>query len=130
MGWIVVRILSFYMIHDMDSLGLLYYGTMPVQDGFKMRAERGLSTLNPRHRFLFSGTYASSYAPDNPGLRFLLGGWQIGSIVTAQSGLPFTVNVTSDPANTGQLFQRPNLTGNPNQRGQRNAQQWFNTSVF
>jgi hypothetical protein len=59
-----------------------------------------------------------------------LGQWQAGGNFTAQSGAPFTVNISSDQANIGAgPAQHPNLSGNPND-GSKTPQQWFNTSVF
>jgi hypothetical protein len=62
--------------------------------------------------------------------RALFGEWQASGNFTAQSGAPFTVNISSDQANIGAgPAQRPNVSGNPN-RGPRTPQEWFNTSVF
>ncbi|MGH9327010.1 MAG: hypothetical protein ACRD2B_10065 [Terriglobia bacterium] len=62
-----------------------------------------------------------------------MGGWELGSIITAESGVPFTVDLTSDQAGTkssdGGASQRSNVlpcsglaTGNPNA--------WINISCF
>src|SRR5450432_1021468 len=63
----------------------------------------------------------------------LLGGWQMGSIITLQTGLPFILLSGLDAANAGgQGNQRPSATGvSPNlPGGQRNTQKWFNTAAF
>ena len=60
----------------------------------------------------------------------LCGQWRAGGTFTAQSGAPFTVNISSDQANVGAgPAQRPNVSGNPND-GPKTPQQWFNTSVY
>ena len=60
----------------------------------------------------------------------MFGHWQGGGNFTTQSGAPFTVNLSSDPANIGAgPAQRPNVVGNPN-RGPRTPDEWFDTSVF
>ena len=43
--------------------------------------------------------------------RFLLSGWELSGILTAQSGVPFTLTITGDRAGTGsaQGGQRPNF---------------------
>jgi hypothetical protein len=57
-------------------------------------------------------------------------GWQAGGSFTAQTGAPFTVNVSSDQANIGAgPAQRPNVSADPN-AGPKTPQQWFNTSAF
>jgi hypothetical protein len=49
---------------------------------------------------------------------------------TAQSGAPFTVNISSDQANIGAgPAQRPDVSGDPN-GGPKTPEQWFNTLVF
>ena len=106
-------------------------GTSPPQDPRNFRGERGLCTFDARQRFVVSGTYDIPSPATNPALRAVFGGWQLGSIVTLQSGLPFSINLTSDPANTGNLNQRPNLVADPNLPGSRRTpQEWFNTSAF
>jgi hypothetical protein len=56
--------------------------------------------------------------------------WQSAGDFTAQSGAPFTVNISSDQANIGSgPAQRPNVSGDPND-GPKTPQAWFNTSVF
>ncbi|MDQ6663372.1 MAG: carboxypeptidase-like regulatory domain-containing protein [Acidobacteriota bacterium] len=55
-----------------------------------------------------------------------LGGWQISSVVTLKSGLPFTPAISSDRANIGEGGQRPRLIGMPFVPGSVNC--WFYTS--
>ena len=128
-GLLFVANYTFSKCIDDDSLAVGTVGTSPPADPRNFKAEKGLCTFDARHRFVFSGTYDIPSPRTNPALRALLGGWQIGSIVTLQTGLPLSVNLTSDPANTGSLNQRPNLNGNPNDFA-RSPQQWFNTSDF
>jgi hypothetical protein len=41
------------------------------------------------------------------------GGWNLSGIATLQSGLPYTVSISGDQANTGAAGQRPNVVGSP-----------------
>ena len=60
----------------------------------------------------------------------VFGNWQAGGSFTAQSGAPFTVNISSDQANIGAgPAQRPNISGDPN-AGPKTPKQWLNTTVF
>jgi hypothetical protein len=79
--------------------------------------------------------------PFGKGRRFLnqsgvpdavLGGWEIGSIVTLQSGFPQTVVAGRDQSNTGIGYDRVNATGRPTvlPRDVRNVDRWFNTDAF
>ena len=68
--------------------------------------------------------------------QYALGNWQVGGIITAMSGTPFTVFDSNDysfqggaPEITGFQANRPNLVGNPN-NGPKTPAEWFNTSAF
>lgn len=87
------------------------------QDANNLKAERGPSPFDAKHRFTFSYTYE---LPFGKGRKFLkdvhgiadklLSDWQMNGILTLQSGQPFTVFLGTDQALTGNLFgeQRPN----------------------
>ncbi|HLH30272.1 MAG TPA: hypothetical protein VKY31_03655, partial [Terriglobia bacterium] len=80
------------------------------QDSHNLRAERGLSDFQMKHRLLFSTTYAI------PGRRFApVRGWQLQAIGTLQSGTPLSAIISQDISGTGQpIVNRPNLIKNPN----------------
>ncbi len=65
-------------------------------------------------------------------LNGVFGGFQLNGIATFQGGFPFSVNgVDNSGLNGTNPAERANVNGNPQlPRGQRNAQHWFNTSVF
>jgi hypothetical protein len=108
-------------------------------DAYDLRRFWGRCDFDLRHIFVFSSIYQ---LPFGKGRTFLanasgvedafLGGWDIGGIVSVQSGLPFTVGVTGDPANVGSgAFQTAELVGNPDPPGfKRTTQEWFDTSAF
>jgi hypothetical protein len=115
---------------DNDSLGNSVVSSNLDQGNVKA-LERGLSSFDIRNRLTVSFTYDLPFKFVNKGLDAVLSNWQMGGIITEQSGQPFTVNIQSDRANTGQLNQRPNLVGDPNlPDGRRTVAQWFDTSVF
>ena len=66
-----------------------------------------------------------------------VGGWRAAGIFTAQSGAPFTVNLSSAAGQnvspiglvSGNNLERPNLIGNPN-AGPQTPAEWFNTAAF
>jgi len=101
------------------------------QDVYDLGAEKASSSFDHRHRVVVSFIYKIPLASSASGwVNALFGQWQAGGNFTAQSGAPFTVNISSDQANIGAgPAQRPNLMGNPND-GPKTAQQWFDTSVF
>ncbi len=100
-----------------DIFGFKGSAAIP-QDSNNLRAERGRSPFDIRHRFTFSYTWD---LPFGKGKRYLSGikglanhlvsGWQMNGIGTFQTGNPFTVFLGIDRALTGNLFneQRPNF---------------------
>jgi hypothetical protein len=112
--------------------------TLFPQNSYNLRAERALSSFHVAHRSVTSVLYD---LPIGKGRRFMnqggipdavLGGWQLGSIFTLQSGFPYTVTTGKDQSNTGAGFDRPNTTGQQAllDRGERNPASWFNTGAF
>lgn len=113
------------------------------QDSYNVRAERGLSNFDVRHRLSVSYSYA---LPFGKGKKFLsdggfwsnvFGNWETFGIVTAQSGRPFTVALLPDIdiSGTGRSSlgfgnnDRPNIVGNPT-LSNATTDRWFNTSAF
>jgi hypothetical protein len=118
---------------DASDPGPTAYEQNLPQDVRNLGAEKGLSSYDHRHRFVSSFVYEIPTPKAVSGrMRSALQGWQLGSIVTAQSGAPFTVVNGVDRANIGAgPAQRPDLVRNPNlPRGERDPQQWFDTSAF
>lgn len=82
------------------------------------------------HNFVTSGVYD---LPFGHGKKFLsgasalveglIGHWGLSGVGTLQSGLPFTLTISGDQANTGLGSQRPNITGQPQVMRRPNC--WF-----
>jgi hypothetical protein len=69
-----------------------------AQDSFNTRADRARSTYDRPHRFTGNFVYEFPFYRDQRGvIGHLLGGWQVNSLFTLQSGAPFTVLNGSDP---------------------------------
>ena len=94
---------SYTYSHSIDYNSLSSQGVV-VQDSFNIVNDRGSSDFDVRHRFVVNGLY------DLPlkGHR-LTEGWELGTIVQAQTGNPLTF-LTANTAFTGNRTQRPNVT--------------------
>jgi hypothetical protein len=95
--------------------------------------ERARSGFDTRQRFVVSGLYELPFGGPGARLRnLLIGGWQLGGILTLESGLPETPGAGSDVANVGVGHgNRPDATGiDPNLGGRRSVDRFFNTDAF
>ncbi len=69
--------------------------------------EYGPCDYDSRHRFVANGLWTLPIFPHNKGwLHAILGGWQLGGILTAYSGFPWTL-VTGYPDNRWRRYQVP-----------------------
>ena len=69
------------------------------------------------------------------GLRLVTQNWQFSTVYQIQSGMPFTISVFGDTANSGTVLGenpiRANYTGQPIfGPGTRTANEWFNPGSF
>jgi hypothetical protein len=120
-----------HSIDDASDPGITLNENNIPQDVNNMTAEKASSSFDHRHRFVIAFVYDIPLAKKSTGWpRAVLARWRASGDFTAQSGAPFTVNISSDQANIGAgPAQRPNITGNPNS-GPKTPDQWFDTSVF
>jgi hypothetical protein len=108
-----------------------------AQNPFDLKGEYGPSLFDARNRFVASAIWQVPFANHTTGVRkFLLDGWQLNTIATANSATPYTVydsaNVSlqaSSPPISGYFASRPNLIGDPN-RGSHRVDSWINASNF
>jgi hypothetical protein len=130
------------VLDDGDSVNQTTAGNAPglVSNPFNLRTDKGLGTFDVRHAAVINALYAlpfgrgQSFGSDLAGgSGKLIGGWSVGSILTAQSGFPFTPQLSYNPSNNGDTrnpvrpFLNPNFSG-PVVLGKPN--QWFNPAAF
>jgi len=129
-------------LDDGDSLNQTTAGNAPglVSNPFDLASDRGLATFNIEHLGVVNILYAlpfgrgQRFANDIGGLSgSLIGGWSLSSIITAQTGFPFTPQLSYNPSNNGDTRNpvRPFL--NPNFSGAvilGKPEQWFNPNAF
>jgi hypothetical protein len=108
-----------------------------AQNPFNLRAERGSSIFDTRHRWVMSSMWETPFFKSkSQGFQRLLAHWQINGILNVSSSTPFTVYDSVDysqsgsaPEIQGYAANRPNLVSNPN-KGPRTVQEWFDISAF
>jgi len=114
-------------------------GGSQIQNYYDRQSNRAVSSYNIPQLFSFSGLYelpaGRGHSRLNSGpASWVLGNWQVNTIATLRSGVPYTLSVVGDVANISNSvawwnYERPNLVGNPN-LASPTAQQYFNTSAF
>jgi hypothetical protein len=115
-----------------------------IANRFDIPYDRGNVAGQPRQRFLLTGTYKLPFGKGQhfnvpQRLNAVLGGWNISTVTTIQSGqwLTPTMNASSDESNTNLLLRneegsavaRPDCAGNPVPSNQIPGD-FFNFSAF
>jgi hypothetical protein len=129
-------------LDDGDSLNQTTAGNAPglVSNPFNLAADKGLASFDARHVGVVNVLYTlpfgrgQAYANSLEGwTSHLVTGWSVSSIVTAQTGFPFTPQLSYNPSNNGDTrnpvrpFLNPKFTG-PVILG--TPKQWFNPNAF
>ncbi len=109
----------------------------PYSNLYDRRADRGPSDNDIRHRFTWSSVYEMPFGKgrrfltQHP-LRYVAGDWAVGSVVSLQSGPPFTVTTQTNTTNAfsagalrADVLRDPNLPVD-----QREIGKWFDTDAF
>jgi hypothetical protein len=107
-----------------------------VQDPYHFNNDRSVSGFDVPHVLTVSWLYQLPIGKDkflHTGSRvadYILGNWQVNGITALRSGIPYTVMVSGDVANTGNTgYERLNLIGNPTPANQGPGQ-WLVRSAF
>ncbi len=106
----------------------------PIQNYFNLAAERSNSAFDIRHRLSIAAIYDVPWFRSSPNalVRTLVGGWQLSTIITEQTGFASALTRVVDTTGTG-IASRVNMVAGQDPmlpRGQRTQAQWFNTAAF
>lgn len=103
-------ILGYTYSHALDEQSANFSETLP-QNSLDPGANYGNSNFDLRHRFTISWNYVF---PEKKVPGQLLEGWQVNTILTLQSGLPFNVvDGSDDISQTGEFSDHWDFFGNP-----------------
>ena len=125
---------TFGKARDYQS-NIVSHGQSSFTNPFDRSYDYALADFDRTHRFVGSFLYQlPSLNNSSTPLRLVAGGWQLNSIVTLESGVPFTVIAGSDRSLDGVGADRPNLIGDPEldtgrPKGEIVAR-YFNTAAF
>jgi hypothetical protein len=111
--------LSYTWSHNFaDFVDNLTGGSTPA-DAYNYSLERSNSPFDVRHRFVGNATWELPIGKggmilNNDGIASrLIGGWQLNSIVTLETGTPFTVFANDNSATGGSHANRASCIGDP-----------------
>jgi hypothetical protein len=127
-----------HSIDDTSAIRIQGYDTLFPQNSYCIRCERGSSSFDTRHRLVVSPLYE---LPVGRGKRLninngfanaFIGGWQVGGILTAQSGIPLNINNGGlDNSNTQSTYDRPNYVSGQSVNATNQAPNgWYNRAAF
>ncbi len=120
---------------DFIGSGTGYNGTM---DASNPRLDYGRSSFDIRHRLTANGVWeVGQMSKQGPVVRALVGGWQINTIFSYESGRPFTVfnsvvdyngdgGGAAQAPPTGNAYDRPDVTALGNSVGCKSPQAYVN----
>ncbi len=102
---------------------------------YNRRFDYGLSREDVPHNFKFSNVWNIPHAPIHGFASKLVNGWMLNSIVTWQSGFPFSIASGRDNSFSGVNRDRADYIGGPASLGSGRSHgdmvaQYFNTAVF
>jgi hypothetical protein len=129
------------LISDSDEAGSDVEGfavSGSIQNLFNLRQERSLSAFNRPQRLVASFDYQLPVGRDrafgkgmNRILDGFIGGWEVSSIISAQSGAPLQITLANGNMWDGAV-QRPNLVANPSAAGSvfSRLNNYFNVNAF
>jgi Carboxypeptidase regulatory-like domain/TonB-dependent Receptor Plug Domain len=109
-----------------------------IANPLELNADYGRASFDVRHSGVIQATYDLPFARSKessnaPWVSALIKGWQASTIVTLQSGLPFTPQLSYNPSNDGDTRNPVRPSWNPNFTGKvilGGANDYFNPLAF
>jgi hypothetical protein len=97
---------SYTWSHCLDDgsaggLGDAYTNSISSLIYFNKAGRRGACDFDIRHNLIVNAIYDLPGPKAHPAMNLIAGGWQIGAIITASTGVPFTLGLPGDPLGQG-----------------------------
>lgn len=104
------------------------------QNDNDLQAEKGPG-CDVRHRLALSAVYNIPAFEHATWTRLVTQNWQFSTVYQAESGMPFTISVFGDTANSGTVLGENPIRGNSTGKpifgpGTRTSNEWFNPAAF
>lgn len=121
---------------DIGSDGWYCSEGCSIENPYDINANKGVAGFDLTNVLTASSVYqlpfgTGSFRTGSKVANAIIGNWQMNGILTFSSGIPYTLNVCGDIANTGNggCYERPNLVGNPS-LANPNPALWINPAAF
>jgi hypothetical protein len=103
-----------------------------IQDYFNLAADKAPSGFDIRHRLSMAAIYdiPAFRHSGSAAVRTLLGGWQLGTIVTEQTGFASAMGGSGDTTGTGVGSRLSIVPGQTVSLDNPSRDKWFNTAAF
>lgn len=121
---------------DQGSDGWFGVEGTSIQDPYDLRMDKSVAGFDQTHILSASWVYQ---LPFGHGQRFqtgsravdwIIGPWQLNGILSASTGIPYTLSAPSGISNTGNQYERPNLTGAAIVPSSQGPNLWINPAAF
>src|SRR5208337_3359805 len=127
-------LLSYTYSHSIDDYSGGVFGDLDGLPGNSNKNYFANSDFDRRHRLIFSGTYDfPKFYTGSGTTRFLANGWQLGGILTLQSGTPFSIIASNTAFANSFADLAPGRTiGSAKKSGsvESRLNEYFDTSAF
>lgn len=128
-----------YTWSKMEDLGADgWYGAegTSIENPYNLKNDKSVAGFSQKH--IFSGTWVyklpfgsgQQFQTHNRVLDHVLGQWSLNGILSLSSGIPFTLSAPAQIPNTGNIWERPNYTGQPLGVANRSIAKWFNAAAY
>ena len=108
-----------------------------IETIYDLGRDWGPSDFNRTQLFVLSGTYQLPFGKGktflsnaNGFVKAIAGNWNVGGVLTFNTGQPFSISAGGDIANVGGGSQRAEVVGSPYSGYQQSRLEWFNTAAF
>ena len=107
-----------------------------IENPYNLKNDKSVAGFDLTHIFSGSWVYKLPFGPGqhfqtgHRVLDYVLGPWQLNGIVLLSSGIPYTLTAQAQILNTGNIWERPNYTGQPLGIAKPSPAAWFNTAAY
>lgn len=117
---------------SLDNAGAGQSANNPTR--YNLAQFRGRAGFDVPKRLVMSAVYTLPVKTSSRIVNGIVADWSLSGIASFDSGLPYSVFLSSDNENIGPVPGRytefPNLVGNPNSISNRSVFHWFNSAAF